>query len=162
MDYIKNPFEHILYEIEMYLTSYRIVPLDGPLIAFMNNFIVDSRAIHLRNLAVFFYKEKRGENWHVGDYINSISIAVITDEALFRDIRDYTSRATGHLLDYRLKETYKEETTQCFTKAFPIIVNAINSFLDVMNDEVKPKYKSDWEDPHIQNLVEFIKNDLLS
>lgn len=164
MEDVKNPFNHILYEIQMYLVTYKINVLQNhPLRNIEKNLILDGRAIHLRNLVIFFYKEKSGKNWHVDDYVNnSIANRCFTDETLFKDIKNYASRATGHLLDQRLKETYKDETGKCYQKAYPVIVQSIKQFFTAMENDVKNEYKINWEDKDIQGIVRFIKHDLLS
>ena len=163
MSTANNPFEHILYEIEMYLATYKFAPnANDPLALFANNFIADSRAIHLRNLVVFFYQKKTGKYWHAGDYVcNASAINFLTDATLFKDIKDYASRATAHLLDERLDVAYKSNTIACYQKVHPIIINAIKSFLTALDNDVKPEYKTDWEDTDIQKNVGFIKTELL-
>lgn len=163
MSRAKNPFEHILYEVEMYLATYKFAPnANDPLATFANNFIVDSRAIHLRNLAVFFYQKKTGNYWHASDYVcNSSTISFLTDATLFMELKDYSSRATAHLLDQRLDVAYKSRTIACYQKVHPIIINAIKSFLTALDNDVKPEYKTDWEDTEIQDIVSFVKAQLL-
>ena len=156
---VDNPFGHILYEIEMYLYTYKLISDNQIGI----NLIIEARAIHLRNLAVFFYKEKTKRYWHVGDFIDDIgSVKLLTDETLFKDIKNYTSRATAHLSDDRLKETHKRETMECYEKAHPIIIDAITSMFTSLDNHVKPKYNSNWLDPNVQNLESHIKEYLLS
>ena len=157
-----NPFEHILYEMEMYLVSYKAIPGIELLNQLVLNMILDSRAIHLRNLAVFFGKKKSGDYWHISDYVNDCSsISLITDERLWKDIKNYTSRATGHLLDYRLSDSYKEDTVQCYRRAYPIIIKAIRSAFEAFDTNIKQEYEDSWKDENIQMIVSFIKNDLL-
>ena len=151
---IKNPFGHILYEIEMYLLTYKIIPGDQ----IINNLIIESRAVHLRNLAVFFYREKTKGYWYVGDYINDVSaINLLSDEALFKNIKKYSSRATAHLSDDRLQESYKTDTMECYEQAKPVIVDAINGFFVALDNVIKPQYKTDWLDEKVQDL----KNQIL-
>ena len=50
----ENPFDHILYEFSTYLQAF-LIRCDSQLIT---NFQVDSRLVHLRNLAYFFDKKK--------------------------------------------------------------------------------------------------------
>ena len=158
----KNPFEHILYEVEMYLLTYKLsISTTDPLFQFKTNFLVDSRAIHLRNLAYFFNEKKSHKCWHISDYISDINNIKLLDDALFKKVNRYTSQATGHLTDARLSETYKTDTAKCYQTAFPHVVEAINSFFTALEKNVKPEYKNDWEDPEIQKLVSFVKNQLL-
>ena len=45
-----NPFDHILYEFSMYLQASALISTEQ----FINNLLVDSRVVHMRNLAYFF------------------------------------------------------------------------------------------------------------
>ncbi len=162
VDSVTNPFEHILYEIEMYLFSYIIrVSIDKPEDQLLSNMVVDSRAIHLRNLSFFFYKKKIGQYWHVSDYMDSCSFPFLDDKELFEEIKDYSSRATCHLLDQRLEGTFKKETAECYQNAFPIILGAIKFFLSEIDRKVNSESKEYWESPFIQNEADYIKNKLL-
>ncbi len=153
-----NPFEHILYEIEMYLYTYAFMSDDQ----FALNMATDSHAMHLRNLCVFFGKEKRKEHsfnddrksWHVSDYLDSIEgIRLINDDDLSRRIWDCTSWATGHLLGKRLNDGFKENTVQCYQDAFPVLLDAIKDFLAIDAEVVKSDYKDQWENGQIQDVV---------
>ena len=65
-------FDHVLYEIEMYLISFRIVPAEDALKQLVINMCVDDRAIHLRNLAYLFNESKNRGN----QYFNWLFIII--------------------------------------------------------------------------------------
>lgn len=150
-----NRFEHILYEIEMFLDSYRC--LDNP-DRNQHNMAADALAIHLRSLAFFFRAEKslgKGRSyWHVADVVVSTSsLRLIDDDSLFEGIQHYTSNATGHLLDDRLEESFKPNTDRCYRKAIPLIVAAIEDYLNQAPAIVKPDLRVFWEESYIQETV---------
>lgn len=153
MSIVTNPFDHILYEIEMYLYSYQPGLFSMPS-QLMINLIYDSRAIHLRNLACFFSKARKSGCWWANDYVNDSSNIQFLDNALSRQINNYMSRATGHLLNYRLEETYKEDTKKCFQDAYPCIIAAIMSFFDTMDHNAKTEFRDYWKNKDICNRVE--------
>jgi len=157
MSIVTNPFDHILYEIEMYLYTYQLIQHNMPSQPSVN-LILDSRAIYLRNLAYFFHKEKKRGCWSAFDYVNDPSILTFLDDTLFQQVNDNMSRATGHLLDYRLEESYKENTKKCFKDAYPSIIDAIKSFFDAMDHNAKIDYQDYWNNIDICNRVKKIKN----
>lgn len=153
----KNPFEHILYECEMLLCSGN--RLNGQTNNQLEyNITLDCFAIHLRNLAYFFNEAKINQYWHASDYINDSSKLGLIPSSLYHEIKEYTSRATCHLLDYRLAETYKTDTMQCYKKAFPIIRNAIMQFVSALDTDIKQEYKSYWQEQEIQEVSTFVKS----
>ncbi len=162
MSNVKNPFEHILYEIEMYLITYSDSLFVRIGDQFSVNMVLDSRAIHLRNLAYLFQQNKQGQYWYAGDYIKDVKAVHLLEPDLFKTIKEYTSRATCHLLDYRLEADYKKETAQCYTDAFPEIKKAIITFFDALNSDIKDEYINFWEEKYIQSLYHFIEDELLA
>lgn len=158
MDSERNWFEHILYEVEMYCFSYTFVPNSR----LQQNMAIECRAIHIRNLIRFFYKDKKKldkDEWHVSDFVTDTKgIRLVEDEKLFKDVKNYASRATGHLLRrHRLTHAYKIETMQCYEKAFPLIIDSVNDFIDEMDSIVRPEYRSFWEDQRIKDYVARVK-----
>lgn len=157
MSIVSNPFDHILYEIEMYLYSYRPGLFSMPS-QLMINLIHDSRAIYLRNLACFFSKSRKSGCWWADDYVNDSSNIQFLEDSLSQRINNYMSRATGHLLNYRLEENYKEDTNKCFQDAYPYIVKAILSFFDGMDNNAKKEFYDYWKNKDICNRVEKVKS----
>jgi len=152
----KNPFEHILYECEMLLYT------GNQLVGQLNNQLdlnmtLDSFAIHLRNLAYFFNEAKISQYWHASDYINDRSKLSLIPSSLYQEIKEYTSRATCHLLDYRLGESYKAQTMQCYNKALPQLRNCIMQFISTLDIDCKQEYRSYWQVQKIQKVSFFIK-----
>lgn len=156
-----NRFEHVFYEIQMYLASYDSYTENIAQKQYLINLLLDSRAIHLRNLAYFFKKEKLGEYWNVCDFVCDTNSINLIDDSLFNDIKTFTSRATCHLLDYRLDESYKQNTSKCLNITFPVMINAINSFLNELEVGIKPELANEFNDPTIQGVFKSIKGELL-
>lgn len=159
-DTTNNPFEHILYEIKMYLYSQlKLIPdgIENELV--LHNMIVDSRAIHLRNLADFFIENKvsKTKYWHFSDYVDNGSVNGIKKD-LYRRIQRYTSQATCHLVDQRLKETFKDDTLDCVQDALPEMTKLIRDFISDMNYSVKKEYQDKWKNHDIQGHVAEIES----
>ena len=57
-EYKKNIFDHIIYEFNMYLYTYTLL-LKGEKDKRKRNMILESQAIHLRNLIEFFNSEPK-------------------------------------------------------------------------------------------------------
>ena len=139
----ENEFTHILYEMKMYLVTYGLTYSDQ----IFTNLVRANHAIHLRNLAYFFCRDKKGHYWHVSDFVNDRSRIRTLSGKQFSRIGQYASGATGHLVDDRVSETYKKETRQVEEKAFPHIVNAIQDFLQALEADVVSAYEHKWNDP---------------
>lgn len=111
-----NPFDHILYEFSMYLQASLLISNNQ----FINNLLVDSRMVHMRNLAYFFCEKKNnGKSFlHYSTYIeNDLSDEI--DDDLFDDIQRITSNSTCHLLRGRFNEKFKKETALFEQEVFP-------------------------------------------
>jgi len=46
---------------------------------------------------------------------------------------------------------------QCYEKAFPLIIDSVNDFIDEMDSIVRPEYRSFWEDQRIKDYVARVK-----
>ena len=56
-----NIFDHVLYEFEMYIQTYRTIPrcrIGTNDDQFLHNALLESHSVHLRNLIEFFNREK--------------------------------------------------------------------------------------------------------
>ncbi len=157
----ENHFDHILYEIEMYLFSYRVIPAEDALKQLTVNLSIEERAIHLRNLAYLFNESKISDNWHVEQFINDITKVSLLKKDLSKRIRDCVSLSTGHLLDKRLDPLNKSETSKCYEEAYPEMIKAITSFFEALDTDINPVLRPEWEDERIQNRVSIIKQYLL-
>ncbi len=158
MNSVENPFDHILYEMEMYLYSYKAMDLPGIQSSqYAVNLIIDSRAIHLRNLAYFFKKDKKREYWHASDYTNETRDIMFLEDELYAHINEYASRATGHLLEYRKGESYKADTEACFQEAYLCIITAIMSYFDAMDHNARSEHLAQWNNEEIQSRVNNVR-----
>lgn len=137
-----NPFDHIIYEFSMYLQASVLQSSDQ----FVNNLLVESRMVHMRNLAYFFCSEKeKGKSYlHYTTYISEI-IPDEIDHEVFIDIQRITSNSTCHLLKGRFSETFKQETSLFEQSVFPKFVRLIKRFLDSANRGVRIEYIDQWK-----------------
>lgn len=159
MSDLNNRFEHILYEFEMCLFACRsCAAIDRN----EHNLAADSFAIHLRSLAVFFCendnRNRPRENWHVSDVLDDISSIDLLSSDLCKRICKYTSKATGHLGNDRLNNSFKKDCEQCYKQAFPQIAGAIGEFLSIAPGTVKPAFKAQWEATYIQQRIPRIES----
>lgn len=160
IDTTDNQFEHVLYEMKMYLYSQlKLVPDGFPNEIILKNMSVDSRAIHLRNLAEFFEEKEvnKSKYWHYSDFISNSGKVNSIKKGLFGKIKGVTSQATCHLADQRLEKKFKNKTLDCVQDALPEMIKAIKSFLVAMDENAKEDYKEKWKDHEIQKNVAEIK-----
>ena len=159
MDYIEkvietNPFNHILYEFSMYLRASILVSSEQ----FINNLLVDSRIVHLRNIAYFFCSERdKGKSYlHYTTYITEVFPEAIAHE-LFTEIQRITSNSNCHLQKGRFSETFKEETARFEKTVFPRNLFLIKKFLaSASSDHIRDEYKDYWGNEQIQENAKFI------
>ena len=146
----ENPFNHILYEFSMYLQASTLRSDDQ----FITNLLVDSRMVHMRNLAYFFSSvDDRNKNYlHCSMYIIS-GIPQGIDRSLFSEVQRITSNSTCHLLKGRLKESFKHEASLFEQRVFPAFVSLIKCFILEMDKEPCSEYASAWADKQIQDSV---------
>lgn len=144
----ENPFDHILYEFSMYLQTSMFRSNDQ----FITNLMVDSRMVHMRNLAYFFSSDKdRNKSYlHYAMFVSKGVLQEIEHD-LFAEIQRVTSNATCHLLKGRMKESFKQETIVFEQSVFPILVAKIKRFLMELNTNVLADYTSQWAEKQIQN-----------
>ena len=149
----ENEFTHILYEAKMYLITYGLTYSDQV----FTNLVRANHAIHLRNLAYFFGKDKKGHYWHASDFVNDKGRVRLLSGSLSSKIGQCASGATGHLVDDRVSATYKIETRRVEEKAFPFMVAAIQDFMQALDTDVVPDYKLKWQDPYVRTYAEKVK-----
>ena len=94
-----NPFVHILYEFSMYLQA-TICCSDEQ---FINNLLIDSRMVHLRNI-IYFFSPKYENNHRYMHYARFITTRLPreVDHSLLKDTERICSNATCHLQNGRL------------------------------------------------------------
>ena len=147
----ENPFEHILYEFSTYLQAF-LLRCDSQLIT---NLQVDSRLIHLRNLAYFFDKKKNCDI-HASVYVEHPESCLVESKHL-RDIFHFTNCAACHMSFERLKPDFKQRTLDCENHAFLELIPLIRQYLFLLETDIKPEYKAFWEDARIQAEAETIR-----
>ena len=144
MAFEENPFEHILYEFSMYLDT-SLHQSDNQ---FITNLLVDSRLVHLRNLAYFFDK-KRHYDIHASVYVNSPESCLIETSQL-REIYYRTNCAACHMSLERQKPNFKQKTAECERQAFKMLVPYIKSYLNLLDIDLKPEFSAFWNDKRTQ------------
>lgn len=143
-----NPFDHILYEFSMYLQASAFISTEQ----FINNLLVDSRMVHMRNLAYFFCSDNdKGKGYlHYTDYIKD-RLPDEVDHVLFGKIQRITSNSTCHLLKGRFSETFKQETAQFEQMVFPKLLLLIKEFVSAASSEsIRGECRNQWENEQIQ------------
>ena len=150
-----NPFDHILYEFSMYLHTYVFNSTEQ----LITNLLIDSRMVHMRNLAYFFCSDndKRKGYIHYTNYIKG-RLSNEIDHALFSTIQRITSNSTCHLLKGRLGGTFKQETAQFDKMVFPKLVLLIKEFVtSVSSEAIREEYRDQWENEQIQANAACVK-----
>ena len=147
----ENPFDHILYEFSTYLQAF-LIRCDSQLIT---NFQVDSRLIHLRNLAYFFDKKKNCDI-HASVYVEHPESCLVETKNL-SNVYHITNCAACHMSFERLKPDFKQRSLDCENQAFREMVPLIRQYLVLLDTDLKPEYEAFWNDARIQALVEEIK-----
>lgn len=140
----ENPFDHILYEFLMYLQASILQSNDQ----FITNLLVDSRLVHLRNLAYFFDKKKHCDI-HASVYVLHPESCLI-ESNLLSDIYHKTNCAACHMSFERQKIDFKQQTLNCEIQAFKMLVSAIQDYLTLLDTDVKPEFFAFWKDETIQ------------
>lgn len=150
----ENPFDHILYEFSMYLKASLMRCSDQ----FIINLMVDSRLVHMRNLAYFFCEQSQRDKkyLHYSMYISGKKVREV-DQALFKEVQKITSNATCHLLKGRLNDSFKQETLLFEQRVFPIFVSMIKDFILELDRNINPTFKSNWENEIIQVRAKELK-----
>ncbi len=143
----ENPFDHILYEFSMYLQA----SLIRCNVQFITNLLIDSRLVHMRNLAYFFCSgnERSKKYLHYSMFICE-TLPQEIDHDLFTEIQTVTSNSTCHLLKGRLKKSFKQETALLEQRVFSVFVSLIKGFLLELDKNVCTDYASAWADEQIQ------------
>lgn len=147
----ENPFDHILYEFSTYLQAF-LIRCDSQLIT---NFQVDSRLVHLRNLAYFFDKKKNCDI-HASVYVEHPESCLIETKNL-SNIYHITNCAACHMSFERLKPDFKQRSLDCENQAFSEMVPRIRQYLFLLDTDLKQEYEAFWNDARIQAIVKEIK-----
>ena len=152
MTNVNNPFDHIMYEFSMYLETSTMLSNDP----FMTNLLIDSKTVHLRNLA-YFFDSKPDCAIHAANYVNKSDNLLIDHKALSK-IYMYTNNAACHMSKERLKSTYKTECAANHRDAFSLMCPYILKYVNALENDVRTEYKGFWEDKEIQALAQSIKS----
>lgn len=147
----ENPFEHILYEFSMYLSSVLFVA--GDQMTF--NLLADSHMLHLRNLAYFFDK-KINCDIHAAIYVEHPEVCLIESKQL-GDIYHITNCASCHMSSERLKPNFKQKTQECEDLALKMMKPLIARYLNLLDTDLKPEYLTLWKDEKIQEFATTVK-----
>ena len=151
-----NPFDHILYEFSMYLQASVLISTEQ----FINNLLVDSRMVHMRNLAYFFCSDNdKGKGYlHYTAYIKD-RLADEIDHELFSSVQRITSNSTYHLLKGRFSETFKQETAQFEQLVFPKLLLVIKEFISSASSEsIRGECRNQWKNEQIQVNATYVMN----
>ena len=150
----KNPFDHILYEMEMYVRTYRFTVGDQ----FFTNLMKANHSVHLRNLTYFFSKGRKDENnWRYWEFMADRNLVQSLSGNQFKKFKQYRSGAVDHLNGNKMSDDYKQETEECEDEAFPVIVGRIIEFLDAMDAGAAEGREEDWGDPRIQDRAKYLR-----
>lgn len=151
-----NPFDHILYELSMYVATYSYNTDD----VFINNMRVDSHIMHLRNIADFFCANEQNKEMHASFYLKNVLPHLLKGKVLKR-IKKYTNGAGSHLDKSRVEANYKQQAMKCFEEAFDVIKPIICEYLDHLEYDVKDEFIDAWLSKDIQKKVNALRLELI-
>jgi len=161
----KNIFDHIFYEIEMFLYTFSDSNIKN-LNVYLKNAVMESNRIHLRNLFDFFRKEKRyDDDIIISDLISNAGtlrkIENVEDKFknLVKECKEVIDKLTAHLTLKRINKS-KDFMEKCNPKEyFDSIIENLRIFFDALEkNEMKEEYKKDFENADIQKRFNALKN----
>lgn len=158
-----NRFEHLLYEFKMYLDTYSLVVRNANFATYpdtLRNALIESHAIHLRNLIEFFNcDEKCITTKMVFDGSHDLRI----DESLCD--KQCINKAVEHLTEERF--TWNSEEDKDLTIRFasvvhmiyPEIANRIKTCVSLLlsKTDINESWKSDLNDSNIQTRLKSLE-----
>lgn len=154
MSHEDNEFTHILYEIKMYILTYRFEAMDQ----LFTNLVRADHSIHLRNLAHFFREGAHtAQNWNYSAFVSDPRLVRPIPESIFEKAKRYSSGAVGHLGDERVRDAYKADTQRWEDKAFPQMMGAISSFIDALDAGAAEGYMEKWTDPYVRKRADDVR-----
>ena len=162
----KSKIDHVLYEFEMYLLTYKLLCAEKMENQFLFNLLFESHQIHLRILIEFFT-----ENVSTNSNSSSIIISnILSDTSIKRilchfgkkekkplkKIRSIINCSIAHMNKVRydsftkktVDENITEATKRYIPQAYPIITGIISKFLkeltdDIIEQNLSPDYTKD-------------------
>ena len=161
-----NRFEHLLYEFEMYLDTYSLIVKNANFPTYpctLRNALLESHAIHLRNLMEFFNCEK-----------NCITTKIVFDGAHDLSIdktlcdKQCINKTVDHLTKERFewnKDQGKNLTTRfemAIHNMYPEITKRIKVCVNLLlsGTEINDSWKSDLNNTEIQLRLKALENSL--
>lgn len=167
-DIIKNKsnvFDHILYEFEMYIQTFnelvKLFQQDSEN-QFMENVLLESHAVHLRNLIEFFNCEK--------NCITTATVFVGEHDLSYDDTSIKAKQTVSKTIDHLTKERYTwNQTENDLTIRYNDVIQEmynkymvfrIQSCVDLMikGTDVQPRFLADLHDSGIQQRLLQLKN----
>lgn len=151
-----NIFEHLLYEFRMYLETYsrlcnHIREKNSDSI--LKNMILESHAVHLRNLIEFFNREK--------ECITTETIFLSNHNLMYDDSKMKAKQIVNKTVDHLTKERYTWNQTEkdltvryamVINQLFPELASRIIKCVDLLLQEtdVRSEYMNDLHNNKIQ------------
>lgn len=180
----ENIFEHIFYEMNMYMSTYMelhrfwtrgITPCQ-----YRYNTVIESHCVHLRNLIEFFNPDnskqihdehKNKEQKQEDKNIVYTHVLVTNCRFTYNDekykIKQLINKSVNHLSLKRFAwennpgKSLSERQMKDIPRVFPLICRRIKYFLLLLeNNNIKEKYKSDFANPQIQEILAVLRNQL--
>ncbi|MEN9406914.1 MAG: hypothetical protein RLZZ455_130 [Candidatus Parcubacteria bacterium] len=118
----KKAVEHIVYEIMMFnAASLQLMP--PPSNQLQTNILLESFAIHSRNLFDFFYTKPKKDDISAGDYLSRKKEFILkrTKKKVLKNLTRKTNKQIAHL-------TYSRNNYNSHTKGWGVI--SINKFMN--------------------------------
>lgn len=174
----KSKIDHVLYEFEMYLMTYKYLMSYKSLCVekeknqFLVNLLIESHQIHLRILIDFFKKcknileKRKSSSKRSGlEKKDMIPQDIIKDFEVPRDGQNgkldaadgIINKSITHISNVRCNDL-TEKTEECIKNAYPIITGRISKFLDELTDEIiKINLSSEYSDEEKKRIFLFFQ-----
>ena len=155
----ENIFEHILYEMSMFLYTKIYMSTQGD--SAVRNMAVESHSLHLRNLIEFFGKRNSNYITSAAVLLNTDGLSLDTKVELANGMDAFAipSQITNHLSFYRCSVDAYTKTNTIIKGMFPRVAINIIEFVKLISisENVVPKYREQLNSCIVATLITAIE-----
>lgn len=150
-------FEHVLYEIEMYLFTNILLgrhQTDQLLV----NVLWTSNLTYMRNL-IGFFSDEPGYDTDITyrTVLNDIDTLGI-DKKTVAELMKIINKSISHLTKDRISNDYVTDANIEIEKIKPILYSKIQGFIDSIPDNVNDTYSNELKHEHIIGLLKTVRD----
>lgn len=161
----RNTFNHILYEIKMYLATYDVLfnPVPAYIYTpFLKNVFLECYAIHLRNLTDFFLNNTSNDNRNKDSDIVTSTIFSNTEDLDYKDTdgeinrnKRLINKSIAHLTNERTENGFTYKYNSAIYALTVVLIPKIKKCVELLSDKtyVKDQYFKELENKEIQDVL---------